>query len=340
MRLILLFTLPVGLASAALGQRTDLGAEFIYAAVKDAVVQVKTFTADNRSVGTASGIILKSRAWLVTNYHVFDGAKLLAAYHEDLPFKLTKFLRADRDQDILIVGIDSTHDAALWARVPDLELSAFDSLRTGQRIYAIGNPFGLENTIAEGIISGLRSFHDSTRQFVQISAPISMGSSGGAVVDGSGRLVAMSTFIYGDAMAQNLNFAIPMDEVAFWRGGETRMDMTSWDENDPLMLGIDLVVREEWSAAISQLRKVSRENREDWLEAGYLVGWSYEQKSMPDSAWVVYTKVVREAPWHAKAHWGLSRIYQKRGDWEAAFRHQKMARTGEETERIRRSKRR
>jgi tetratricopeptide (TPR) repeat protein len=85
----------------------------------------------------------------------------------------------------------------------------------GQRIYAIGSPYGFENTMTEGIVSGLRSSFDSTRSFIQISAPISSGSSGGAILNAKGELIGISTMVISGETAQNLNFALPINDVIY-----------------------------------------------------------------------------------------------------------------------------
>ena len=87
------------------------------------------------------------------------------------------------------------------------------SLRTGQRVYAIGAPAGLELTISEGIVSALRKVDDGT--VIQTTAPISPGSSGGGLFDMSGRLVGIMTFQH--RYGQNLNFALPADWIGQMR---------------------------------------------------------------------------------------------------------------------------
>lgn len=88
--------------------------------------------------------------------------------------------------DVLIMSIDMEADKDLFDRMPDLKIANDDEMRIGETVYAIGTPFGYENTITDGIISGLRASDDSSRNYIQISAPISTGSSGGAIVNAKG----------------------------------------------------------------------------------------------------------------------------------------------------------
>lgn len=74
-----------------------------------------------------------------------------------------------------------------------IKIGESKNLTIGQRVYAVGSPLGFENTISEGIISGLRSYEESGKDFIQITASISPGSSGGAVVNDKGELIGIST---------------------------------------------------------------------------------------------------------------------------------------------------
>jgi S1-C subfamily serine protease len=114
-----------------------------------------------------------------------------------------ELMSADPETDRCILRTDS------WLR-PIRAIRPADSLTVGERVYSIGNPSGLSKTFAEGLISGVRE--DEGVTLVQTSAPISPGSSGGALVDASGALVGITTFLLVDT--QNLNFAISAS--AFW----------------------------------------------------------------------------------------------------------------------------
>jgi hypothetical protein len=98
-------------------------------------------------------------------------------------------------------------------RAPAIPLGSVSSLRTGQRVFAIGAPVGLELTISEGIVSALREVDEGT--VIQTSAPISPGSSGGGLFDLSGHLVGITTFQH--RYGQNLNFALPADWISRMR---------------------------------------------------------------------------------------------------------------------------
>jgi hypothetical protein len=113
-----------------------------------------------------------------------------------------RVMNADARRDLALLEV---HDAA----TPALRLGAYSKLEIGQEIFVIGNPEGLEGTISTGIISGLRELRGD--RYIQITAPISHGSSGGAVINSAGEVIGVATFILGEG--QNLNFAIPVDDI-------------------------------------------------------------------------------------------------------------------------------
>ena len=149
--------------------------------------------------GTAVAI---SEGLALTNCHVIEGKKLLILSHGDDAFQATVWA-ADTQHDRCILESKRPLQPIVGGR-----RSA--SLEIGETVYTVGNPAGLSSTIAEGIISGIRE--DNGVTFVQTTAPISPGSSGGALVDSRGNLIGITEFLIRDA--QNLNFAIALEE--FW----------------------------------------------------------------------------------------------------------------------------
>lgn len=137
---------------------------------------------------------------LVTNAHVVkEGTPVLAVGPVRIPVTVVS-RDATNDLAVLSVNVDLTsHPLPLSSSKPS----------PGERIYAIGNPEGLEKTISEGLISGIRSL--GTRTLLQITSPISHGSSGGPILDSDGRVVGVAVGMLEDG--QNLNFAVPVEYV-------------------------------------------------------------------------------------------------------------------------------
>jgi S1-C subfamily serine protease len=160
--------------------------------------------------GMGSGIIVDTDGYLLTNNHVVGGAE-----------KIAVTLWNGEVLEGKIVGSCSTHDTAVvkvkGSSLQAAELGESSKLRVGQRVYAIGNPFGLTGgpTVTSGVISALNRTIESRRgvleNLVQTDAAINPGNSGGPLVDLEGKVVAISTAII--PYAQGIGFAIPIDSA-------------------------------------------------------------------------------------------------------------------------------
>ena len=151
-------------------------------------------------LGYGSGFIIDDEL-IVTNVHVIEGsssAYVLLNGHEK-KYTVSGYVAIDKSNDLVILKV-----AGLYGSKLNLGSETFPEI--GEKIYAVGNPKGLNGTFSEGIVSGIREL--TTNQILQITAPISPGSSGGPVLNSSGRVVgiAFASFSAG----QNLNFAIPV----------------------------------------------------------------------------------------------------------------------------------
>lgn len=179
-----------------------LSANQIAQLLQPAIVYIEVFDSAGNELGTASGVIASSDGKVFTNYHVIDGASSA---------KVTLF--DGRVLDVTnISGYDSKYDAVvLKVNAKDLQPAKFSFSSTaqiGDKIYTLGNPFGLNDTISDGLISTINRVVDG-ETFIQISAPISPGSSGGALINEQGEVIGITTAGLTDG--QNLNFAIPYE---------------------------------------------------------------------------------------------------------------------------------
>jgi len=200
---VLLLPLPL------MGQR----AAKVFVRTNDAVVRIIVRDKAGQTISQGSGVVLKDQGWVVTNQHVVRDAYLILAEHEGQYFPLDSIVAVDSQRDIFIMAISKAEKDFSWREVPSLKLVEQKDVAVGQKVYAIGSPFSFENTMTEGIVSGLRNNRDKQQSFIQISAPFSSGSSGGAVLDKKGRLLGVSTWVVGNHGAQNLNFVIPIWDV-------------------------------------------------------------------------------------------------------------------------------
>jgi hypothetical protein len=149
-------------------------------------------------LGLGSGFFV-GKNMIVTNYHVIEGASIAYCYlnNSTLKFKIDGYLAYDKDADLIVLQVSGLN-------MPTVKL-ATGAVTPGQKIFVIGSPIGLPATISDGIVSGLRDFRGI--KLIQITAPISHGSSGGPVLNSQGEVIGISVGQINDG--QNLNFAIP-----------------------------------------------------------------------------------------------------------------------------------
>ena len=165
--------------------------------------------------GTGTGFAWDEHGHVVTNFHVIQGGSGARVTLSDQTTYPAKLVGAFPDRDLAVLKIDVPA-----AKLPPIPLGTSRDLLVGQRVYAIGNPFGLDQTLTTGIVSALnreiQSFNDRTiRAVIQTDAAINPGNSGGPLLDSAGRLVGVNTQIASPSGASaGIGFAIPADEVA------------------------------------------------------------------------------------------------------------------------------
>jgi len=180
-----------------------LGPEQLFELLAPSVWTVETFDAQNKPVATGSAVVIGAGS-LVTNCHVLAKARRVAITRENVGYGATMDA-ADPERDLCLLKVRNFTAPAV---VP----AEGDDLKVGARVYAIGSPRGLEQTISDGLLSGLRRSAGSDLAALQVTVPISPGSSGGGLFDGKGRLIGITTFQLRDS--QNLNFAVPARWIA------------------------------------------------------------------------------------------------------------------------------
>ena len=179
----------------------DLTAEEVYKSSSDKVAMVLCYK-DGVPSSQGSGFFVDKNI-LVTNYHVIKGADKieLKIVGNETIFKGANVIKASPEFDLAIVQTKQNFEA--------FNIEKNVTVEVGAKIYTIGNPRGLEGTISEGIISGKRE-KDGV-EFLQITAPISPGNSGGPVLDEEGNVIGVATFTFKNS--QNLNFAMPIKYI-------------------------------------------------------------------------------------------------------------------------------
>jgi S1-C subfamily serine protease len=164
--------------------------------------------------GTGSGFIWDDLGHVVTNNHVIADAS-----------EATVRLNDGRSYSAVLIGVSPGHDLAVlrinvpFDRPPPVPIGTSGDLRVGQKVFAIGNPFGLDYTLTSGIVSALdRSLEEENgvviEHLIQTDAAINPGNSGGPLLDSAGRLIGINTAIYSPSGAYaGIGFAVPVDSV-------------------------------------------------------------------------------------------------------------------------------
>ncbi len=155
-----------------------------------------------------SGVIVSSDGYILTNYHVISGADAIQVGLSDGRIAVARVVGKDPDTDLALLKIDLSH-------LKPIEMGRSDDLHVGDVVLAIGDPYGVGQTVTLGIVSalgrsqlGLSTFEN----FIQTDAAINPGNSGGALVDAHGRLVGINTALFSPSGGSNgIGFAIPVN---------------------------------------------------------------------------------------------------------------------------------
>lgn len=158
-----------------------------------------------------SGVILGANGLVMSNFHVVGEATDIRVVLTDRREFAARVILADEESDLALLQLDGAKD------LPFLALRDSDDIDVGELVLAIGNPFGVGQTVSSGIVSGLARSSASLGRgyFIQTDAPVNPGNSGGALIDMAGRLIGINTAIISKAGGSNgVGFAIPADLVA------------------------------------------------------------------------------------------------------------------------------
>lgn len=189
-------------ALLAAGHAAALEPDALFAKLSGSVWAVRTFDAQERPLRAGSAVVI-APGRLVTNCHVLAKASNFVVKRDNVTYGAT-LEYPDPGRDLCQIKVANF-------TAPPVAMAPPGGARVGQRVYAIGNPRGLENTLSEGLLSGLRG-GDGEARLLQTTAAIAPGSSGGGLFDSDGRLLGITTFAARDG--GNLNFAMPAEFLA------------------------------------------------------------------------------------------------------------------------------
>jgi serine protease DegQ len=165
---------------------------------------------NRRNSGLGSGVIVSQNGYILTNFHVIEGADDIQVALNDGKTYRARIVGTDPESDLAVLRIDASG-------LPAITFGQMDNLRVGDVVLAIGNPFGVGQTVTMGIVSALGRSHlgiNTFENFIQTDAAINPGNSGGALVDARGNLVGINTAIYSRTGGNHgIGFAIPVSSA-------------------------------------------------------------------------------------------------------------------------------
>ena len=183
--------------------RKDIPA--IAKAANGAIVSIVMSDKDGHAIAQGSGFLISNDGVILTNYHVIaEGSSAVVKLPDGTLYVVDGVLASDKVRDVAVIK-------AHGSNFRTLTLGNSDQLQVGEEVVAIGNPLSLESTVSNGIVSGIRTVEEEGGKFLQVTTPISPGSSGGPLFNMAGEVVGITTmYLKG---GENLNFAIPINDA-------------------------------------------------------------------------------------------------------------------------------
>lgn len=314
--------LSVLLFSCCFGQ---IGIPTLVQKIKPAVVTIITYDENGDTLSQGSGFFINSKGDVITNYHVLSYANSAEIKTADgRVYSIKNIIAENFNADIIMINL-----ANMKGRVEYLNITTNLPVQ-GERILVFGSPFGLELTVSDGIVSAIRDIPDFGN-IIQITAPISPGSSGGPVVNMKGEVFGVATFQHLEG--QNLNFAVPSAMILELQLGK-KQPFSEWTTQ----LIEDLYESAEWLAYTgfvyvwaaeydSALHYFQRATLKDTLntDAYFRMGYCYDELGNYYYAIESYKKAISIDSNCALTHNNLGVAYHKSGYYHKAIKACKTA---------------
>jgi tetratricopeptide (TPR) repeat protein len=292
---------------------------------RPAVGVLVTFDAGGKPLSQGTAFFVRANGVGLTCYHVLsDATSALVRMGNGAFFPVEGKLAADRVLDLALFKVSGKN-------FPTVPLGDSSTLRPGQRVVAITAPEGLENTVADGLVSGVRDMPSGS--LVQVSVPLSPGSSGGPIFDLSGRVVAVAAAVLTEGQA--LNFAIPVNaakpllaqpgRLTPLAPAEQPADLEEWLRQRPPLpggataydLGMAYGDVGRWQEAADACKQAIRLKPDD-ADAHCNLGVAYGKLGRWQEAADASKQAIRLKPDDARAHCNLGVAYGKLGRWQEA----------------------
>ena len=300
--------------------------------IKPSTVIIFAYDDKGEFLKLGSGFFISQNGDVITNYHVLQGASSAEIKTADeKTYPIAYIVAGDEQNDVirLSVNIPSqyVYPLSLSKTIPEV----------GERIIVYGSPLGLENTVSDGIVSAIRDIPDYGR-IIQITAPISPGSSGSPVLNMQGEVIGIASFQIVEG--QNLNFAIPSERItSLILTKENKISITEKDfgqkskakkDSDYAREAADkafyFIDKKEYEKALPYLEiaiKTDISSLKAW--AYFQIGFCYEELKFYAKAIEAYKQAIRIDPDDADAHCNLGNAYNNLGLYKEAIEAYKQA---------------
>jgi tetratricopeptide (TPR) repeat protein len=282
--------------------------------VQPAVVKIVVYDMNKTVSSIGSGFFVNDKGHLITNYHVLNGAfSADVIAHDGGKYPINFVIAQDRHSDLLKVKVDLPRMLIHWLNVTDKLPSI------AEQVLVVGSPLGLEQSVSEGIVSGIREV-PHLGNFFQTTAPISPGSSGSPVMDMQGNVVGVISFqsIFG----QNLNFAISGEKVLKLQDHAFGKTLAEWtysisSEKEKLAenlcrKGFQFAVNGEYKKALTFYKDAAETDPKD-ITAWYGLSQCYVGLDQPDQVVKTYKEAIRFHTNDASLHYYLGNYYNRLG---------------------------
>jgi tetratricopeptide (TPR) repeat protein len=264
--------------------------------VEPSIVVLLTYNREGKFVGQGSGFFVNGEGDVITNYHVLKGASRAEARMSDgSVYPVNRVIAEDEAGDLIRVSTNTPKNLVR----PLLIRSSFPEV--GERIIVMGTPLGLEKTVSDGIVSAVREIPEFGK-IIQVTAPISPGSSGSPVVNMNGEVIGVVSFFL--MPGQNLNFAIPGDRIAKLTpaDGKTLSEREEVKEEERLAvagkfysMGRGFLSAEDYERALPFFVEAVRKNP-NFVEAFFQIGYCLGKLGRYSDAIEPYLEAIRIKP--------------------------------------------
>jgi len=293
--------------------------------VEPSIVVIVTYSKEGNMLGQGTGFFINQEGNVITNSHVLHGASRAVIKTTDgKEHAIQKILADDKEGDLVRVSVEISKEAVrplpITTELPEV----------GERIIIIGTPLGLDKTVSDGIISAVRDV-PAFGKIIQVTAPISPGSSGSPVINMKGEVIGVATFLV--VAGQNINFAVPGERIVKLSHGDG-ITLLERDERRTkgwlssaeglYATGLHFLWAEDYERALPYFVEVVKRNPRHG--AGYFqMGYCLAKLGQYREAIESYKQALRITPKEAGIHNNLCAAYGKMGRYDEAIEFCKQA---------------